>query len=203
MRSFQLKPAWLLALLLWLGLIVGGYAWLLRYSFAAGEASASPHAIPSSVASQAPSGRAQLFLALHPRCPCSRATLSELANILSRAPKACDVTVLMYTPAGEPDRWREGALLDECRRLNCRVRPDPDGRLAGSLGSLTSGGVVLYDTKGRLRYQGGITASRGHEGDNAGQRAVIEILRGDRGSQKSMPVFGCPIQQDPTKQHSL
>jgi len=203
MRSFLLRPAWLLALLLWLGLIVGGYAWLLRYSFAAGKASASPHTIPSSVASQPPSARPQLFLALHPRCPCSRATLSELAKILSRAPKACDVTVLMYKPAAEPDRWMEGALFDKCRQMSCRVRPDPDGRLAGSLGSLTSGGVVLYDGKGRLRYQGGITASRAHEGDNAGKQAVIEILRGQRDSQKSMPVFGCPIQQDPTERYPL
>src|SRR5216684_2215682 len=105
MRSFRLRPAWLLALLLWLGLIAGGYARLLRYSFAAGKASASPHIIPSSVAAQAPSARAQLFLALHPRCPCSRATLSELAKILSRAAQAGDVTVLMYKPANEPDRW--------------------------------------------------------------------------------------------------
>src|SRR6266568_718383 len=138
MRSFRLKPAWLLALLLWLGLIVGGYAWLLRYSFAAGKASASPHTIPSSVASQAPSARPQLFLALHPRCPCSRATLSELATILSRAPEAC-----------------------------------------------------------------GVTASRGHEGDNAAKQAVIQILRGQRDSQKSMPVFGCPIQPNPTERYSL
>ncbi len=203
MRSFRLKPAWLLALPLWLGLIVGGYAWLLRYSFAAGKASASPPTIPSSVASPAPSARAQLFLALHPRCPCSRATLSELAKIRSRAPEACEVTVLMYKPAGEPDRWMKGALLDKCRQMNCRVLPDPDGRLASLLGSLTSGGVVLYDAKGRLRYQGGITASRGHEGDNAGKQAVIEILRGHRDSQKSMPVFGCPIQQDPTERYPL
>src|SRR5713226_2476071 len=203
MRSFRLKPAWLLALLLWLGLIVGGYAWLLRYSFAAGKASASPPAIPSSVASPAPSARAQLFLALHPRCPCSRATLSELAKILSRAPEACDVTVLMYKPEGEPDSWMAGALLDNCRRMSCRVRPDADGRLAGSLGSFTSGGVVLYDAKGRLRYQGGITASRAHEGDNAGKQAVIAILRGHHDSQKPMPVFGCPIQPNPTERYPL
>src|SRR5258708_20821394 len=122
MRSYQLRPAWLLALLLWLGLIVGGYAWLLRYSFAAGKASASPHTIPSSVASQAPSARAQLFLALHPRCPCSRAPLSELAKILTRAPEACDVTVLMYKPPAEPDGWMEAALFGNCRQSNCLVR---------------------------------------------------------------------------------
>src|SRR5207247_1996224 len=141
-------------------------------------------------------GRAQLFVALHPRCPCSRATVRELAKILTRSARASDVTVLMYKPADQPDRWLEGALAEDCRRMNCQIRPDPDGRLATSLGSLTSGGIALYDANGRLRYQGGITASRGHEGDNMGERAVIEILHGSRENHKSMPVFGCPIQQE-------
>ena len=200
MSPLRPRLALLLMFSLWLGLIGGGYAWLLRYSFAAGKASTAPRAIPRAVASLVPSGRPQLLLALHPRCPCSRATVSELARILSQAPNASDVTVLMYKPADEPDSWMDGALLDKCRRMNCLIRPDPDGRLAVSLGSLTSGGVALYDANGRLRYQGGITAARGHEGDNAGERAVIAILQGSRARQKSMPVFGCPIQQEPTQQ---
>ena len=198
MGSCQYRSAWLLALLLWLGLIAGGYAWLFRYSFAAGKTSAVPRTIPPSLASAAYSARPQLLLALHPRCPCSRATVRELAKILSRVPDACDVTVLMYHPASATDDWVQGALLDECRRMSCRIRPDPAGRLAVSLGSLTSGGVALYDANGKLRYRGGITGSRGHEGDNAGERAVMEILQGRRESHPSMPVFGCPIEQELT-----
>jgi len=151
--------------------------------------------IPADLAMPAQLTRPQLLLALHPRCPCSRATVNELAKILSRVPKASDVTVLMYKPPNEPDSWLEGTLLEACRRMHCKVRPDPGGRLAASLGSLTSGGVVLYDANGKLRYQGGITSSRGHEGDNAGERAIVEILQGHRDSHASMPVFGCPIQQ--------
>ena len=194
MGSFRLKPAWVLALLLWFGAIAAGHAWLLRYSFTAGNNTAAPQTLPLFVAAPATSPRAQLLVALNPHCPCSRATLSELARILTRAPGASDVTVLMYKPANEPESWIEGALLDECRRMSYRVRPDPDGRLAAALGGVTSGVIALYDATGRLRYQGGITASRGHEGDNAGERMVIEILRGRRGGEKFMPVFGCPIQ---------
>src|SRR5882762_11463884 len=136
MRQLRLKLALLLMFCLWLGLIVVGYAWLLRYSFAVGKAATAPGTIPHGLASSAPSARPQLLLALHPRCPCSRATLTELAKILSRAANACDVTVLLYRPADKPDSWLEGALLDTCRQLNCRICPDPDGRLAASLGSL-------------------------------------------------------------------
>jgi hypothetical protein len=104
----------------------------------------------------------------------------------------------MYKPAGEPDDWIKGELLHSCRRMNCQIRTDPDGQLAASLGSLTSGGVVLYDAEGHLRYQGGITASRGHEGDNAGAQAIVQILQGRPAARKTMPVFGCPLNQEPT-----
>ena len=195
MRAIQLTPAWLLGIVVWLALMVGSYAWLLRYSFAVGKTAVAPRTIPAELGLPARLARPQLFLALHPRCPCSRATVNELAKILTQAPNASDVTVFMYKPSREPARWLEGALLDACRRMGCQIRPDPDGRLAASLGSLTSGGVVLYDAEGKLRYQGGITGSRGHEGDNAGEQGIIEILHGRRSSHKSMPVFGCPIQQ--------
>jgi hypothetical protein len=203
MKSLHIKLAWLLGLLAWLGLIAGGHIWLLRYGFAEGATSMAPRTIPASLGLPQRLARPQLLLALHPRCPCSRATVRELAKILTRAPNTCDVTVLMYKPADEPDRWMDGVLLDDCRRMACQIRADPEGRLAAALGRLTSGGVVLYDAEGRLRYQGGITASRGHEGDNAGERGVIEILRGRRLSQKSMPVFGCPVQSAPTEEHHL
>jgi hypothetical protein len=203
MKSLPIKPGWLLALLFWLAMIASGHIWLLRYSFAEGATSMAPHTIPASLGLPPRLARPQFLLALHPRCPCSRATLNELAKILTRAPHASDVTVLIYKPADEPDAWMDGPLLESCRRMACRICPDPDGRLAASLGRLTSGGVVLYDADGRLRYQGGITASRGHEGDNAGERGVIEILCGRQASQKSMPVFGCPVQSGPNLQNRL
>jgi len=181
---------------LWLGMITGGYSWLLRYSFVPGGTISAPRALPSSLGWSLPLLRPQLVLALHPRCPCSRATVNELVKIRSRVRDASDVTVLMFKPANEPDSWMESAMLDDCVRIGCQIRPDPDGRLATSLGNLTSGGVVLYDVNGELRYQGGITGSRGHEGDNSGETAVIEILQGRRYSHPSMPVFGCPIQQE-------
>lgn len=189
LRKCQGQRMWLLALPLWLGLIVGGQILLLRYNFAAGKTTPGPKGIPTLK-------RARLFVALHPRCPCSRATVRELAKILTRAADSSDVTALMFKPASEPDSWTEGGLAEDCRRMKCQVRPDPDGTLAAALGSLTSGAVALYDANGKLRYQGGITAARGHEGDNLGEKAVIEILQGSKKSYQGMPVFGCPIQQE-------
>jgi len=203
MKVLPFKPALLLVFLAWLGSIVIGYAWLFRYSFVAGEASTAPESIPRSLAPPGSSSRWQVFLALHPHCPCSLATVRELAKVLTRAADVSVVTVLMYKPSNEPDSWLEGRLLDECRRMNCRVQPDPEGRFAKVLGTVTSGDVVVYDASGKLRYHGGITGSRGHEGDNPGQQAVIDLLRGGSASHSSMPVFGCPIQKDNVQKGSL
>lgn len=203
MRNLPLKPVFLLVFLGWLGLIAIGYTWLFRYSFVAGEASTAPGSVPHSLASSNSSSRWQVFLALHPRCPCSTATVRELAKILTRATDVSVVTVLMYKPSNEPDSWLEGRLLDECRRMNCRVRSDPEGSYARVLGAVTSGDVVVYDASGKLRYHGGITGSRGHEGDNLGQQSVIDLLRGRNASRTSMPVFGCPIQKKDAEKGSL
>ncbi len=196
MKALSSNGRWMLAGVAWCAIIAGGYTLLFRYSFAVGNASTPPPNIPASFASAGSLSKPRLFLALHPHCPCSGATVRELAKILTRAPNSSDVTVLMFKPADESDEWLEGGLLRQCRRMNCRVVSDPEGRLAASLGSLTSGRVVLYDARGRLRYHGGITGSRGHEGDNAGEHAVIDILRGGGDTARSLPVFGCPIVQN-------
>jgi len=161
MKALSSNGRWMLAAVAWCAMIAGGYALLFRYSFAVGNASPPPPKIPASLASSSPLSKPQLFLTLHPHCPCSGATVRELAKILTRAPDSSDVTVLMFKPAEKSDEWLEGALLRECRRMSCRIVSDPDGRLASSLGSLTSGRVVLYDAKATLRYHGGITGSRG------------------------------------------
>jgi hypothetical protein len=55
----------------------------------------------------------------------------------------------------------------------------------------TSGQAILYDSAGHLRFNGGITASRGHEGDNVGLDAIAdEIMRPGTGAAHA-PVFGC------------
>src|SRR5687768_13393663 len=114
MKATPMKRGWLLAFLIWWALIVGGYGLLFRYSFAVGKASPAPRSIPSSLAASVPLMKPQLFVALHPHCPCSRATVSELAKILTRATNSSDVTLLIFKPANEPDAWMEGTLLDQC-----------------------------------------------------------------------------------------
>ena len=66
------------------------------------------------------------------------------------------------------------------------------GAITAAFGAFTSGQVFLYGTSGELLFSGGITGSRGHEGDNAGRDAV-ESLLDRRNAPAHTPVFGCSL----------
>jgi hypothetical protein len=71
---------------------------------------------------------------------------------------------------------------------------DPDGREARVFGAQTSGVVFLYDTHGELLFEGGITGSRGHAGENFGADRLAAALRSGRpGAGTPSPVFGCSL----------
>ena len=40
---------------------------------------------------------------------------------------------------------------------------------------------------------GGITGSRGHEGENAGELALIDLLDKGQAAQRGASVYGCPL----------
>jgi len=63
----------------------------------------------------------------------------------------------------------------------------------GRVGAETSGYVLLYDRSGQLRFRGGITAGRGHAGDNAGEDAVVALVTGRPASRQQTPVYGCSL----------
>jgi hypothetical protein len=50
---------------------------------------------------------------------------------------------------------------------------------------------VLFDSHGKLLFEGGITGSRGHVGDNEGEDSVISLLTTGRAERHEHPVFGC------------
>jgi hypothetical protein len=81
---------------------------------------------------------------------------------------------------------------------------DDSGREAGRFGAATLGQTLLYDADGSLLFSGGITAARGHAGDNAGRSELVSLLnRGlsapvvtmNRGqsARDATHVFGCPL----------
>ncbi len=83
-----------------------------------------------------------------------------------------------------------------------QLRIDERGEAAKRFGARTSGLFFVYDADGRLRFRGGLTAARGHEGDNAGLEAAVATVRGETPETSSAgiarsPVFGCALFADP------
>jgi hypothetical protein len=68
---------------------------------------------------------------------------------------------------------------------------DNNGIGARRFGSSTSGQVMLYN--GQLLFSGGITASRGHSGENDGRSVIIALPTEGQAATNERPVFGCRL----------
>jgi hypothetical protein len=152
------------------------------------------------VGSQLPRAQRQptLLVFLHPKCPCSRATATELERLLDRpegaAAPACQVFVVAVTPASPDEGWTETPLLDRCRRLpGAQVIIDRGGHEAALFGAATSGTALWFDAAGRRQYDGGITIARGHEGASVGGAALARLLNGEEATVDCLPAFGCRL----------
>ena len=161
----------------WAALVACGSAKLLNYDFTPGAAGTPTRSWPADCGIRPDGDSARLVMIAHPHCPCTRASIAEVAHIMARAQKPVVAYVLFYRPREFPqgwertDLWRSAAAIPGVTAL-----ADPEGREAQRFGAVTSGHVLLYDRTGQLMFTGGITGSRGHVGDNAGCDRVIRLL---------------------------
>jgi hypothetical protein len=180
--------------LAWLVLACAGLGWLLHYENTPGEAAPAPGQWPSQSQLLPSAEHATLVMLVHPHCPCSRASVGELSSIMAHSQGRLTAYVLFLKPEGFSDDWEKTDLWRSAEKIpGVTALVDVNGREAINFQSLTSGQTLLYDRSGRLVFQGGITASRGHSGDNAGRSAIISIVNTGSSDQKTTPVFGCPL----------
>jgi len=186
-----LAGAWLLA-------VVAGFLALWMYKLKPGpEAETAPRSWPLQSGIRRSAGRATLVLFAHPRCACTRATLSELARLMARFHDRLDAHVLFSaTGSEEPELARTDLWSSAGRIPGVSVAADPSGVEARRFGAETSGAAVLYDAAGTLAFQGGITSARGHEGDSFGQQRIAAVLTGGTPDRTDAPVFGCGLNDE-------
>jgi len=135
-----------------------------------------------------------LVMTLHPHCPCSRASLIELEKLLLKSSEPVQSIVLVYAPVDAEENWSGGLSLQMAEELaDVQLIRDSNGEISKTFGLRTSGETVLYSVDGELLFAGGITASRGHIGANAGSATVYELLANQKTELRSTPVFGCAI----------
>ena len=133
-------------------------------------------------------------MAVHPQCPCSRASLAELAQLMARSQGRIHATVVFVQYPGVSAQWMQTGTWRQAQAIpGVQVVSDKNGALCRKFGAFTSGQTFLYNGQGRLLFSGGLTSERGHEGDNAGLRAALALLRGTPPTLTRTPVFGCPL----------
>jgi hypothetical protein len=178
----------------WLLAAGGGFAVIYRYQNTTGEPGATPVHWPARAQLEHDAHRATLVMFVHPQCPCTRASIEELNHLLAQVGDHISAEVLFLKPKKLPSDWDKTDLWRSAMAIpGVKVAEDLDGVQANIFGAETSGSVLLYDTRGRLLFKGGITASRGHIGDNVGEDAVISLCQGHAASLNQAPVYGCSL----------
>jgi hypothetical protein len=194
---FNTKAMVIAIVALWVPAVGYGIRTLLQYANTPGRLAAPPEHWPAAVAIRPARGRATMVIFAHPQCPCSRATIGELAEIMNRCREKVDVTVFFYLPAGEKLSWTKTDLWRSATAIpGVRAIEDRDGTAANMFGVSTSGQTLLYDPGARLVFNGGITASRGHSGSNDGRDALVALLFAAVPRYHTTPVFGCSLRQE-------
>jgi hypothetical protein len=198
LKSFRKQALIVAAVGLWLPAVSYGIHVMWSYATTPGLPAEPPRLWPGGEPIQRHQGQATLLLFAHPQCACTRASLGELAILMAHAQGKLEAAVFFYRPTSEDsswvrtDLWRTAAAIPGVHAFE-----DRDARIAKHFGVFTSGEALLYNAKGLLLFEGGITAYRGHSGDNAGRTAITTLLHDVFPSTSSVPVttpvFGCSL----------
>lgn len=139
-------------------------------------------------------GGLTLLMFVHPKCPCTRASLSELESVLRNNNGEVVAHVCFVKAAEQPPEWAHSDLWQIAAAIReVAVVCDGNGNESRLFNATTSGHTLVYDANGELIFSGGITAARGHFGPNQGSEALRSTLQQSRGGSASSPIFGCDL----------
>ena len=196
--------------LVWAAAVASGLWVLLRYESTPGRTGAVTPSWPNGSTISLGKDRPTLIMVAHPYCPCTRASMNELARVMAQAQSKVYAYVLFYTPAeassggAAQPAWENTELRRRAMQIpGLTVLSDINGAEAHRFGAETSGHTFLFDPTGRLLFNGGITQSRGHAGDNEGESAVLSLISNGKSPLAKTLVFGCALTDRDGKQACL
>lgn len=179
---------------MWLAGVVAVMIGMMRYANTPSRAGEAPKLWPAESRIPRDTSVPTLVMFVHPRCPCTRASLGELGKLLARRNGQITAHVLFVRPPATAEDWAKSDLWHEASAMpGLTIHCDDAGTEARRFHAMTSGQSVLYDRAGRLIFQGGITLSRGHSGDNPGRAAIEALVLGQPTARTKTPVFGCAL----------
>lgn len=186
--------------LLWLSVVGLGTGMLWKYSNTPNPDPTPPAHWPATTAIPRANGQPTLVMFVHPQCACTSASVGELAALMAHCQGLVKAQVVFFRPTGSREDWTHSDLWKAAAIIpGVTVQADEDGREARLFHAETSGHTALYDPQGQLIFDGGITASRGHAGDNDGREAITALLHGKTPTLVQTPVYGCLILKPESK----
>lgn len=150
-----------------------------------------------------------LLVFVHPYCPCTRATLTNLHDSIRS--KLLNVTVVQLRSARFENVHSPISTIEEViRGRDWNLVFDTEGVEARKFGVVTSGECLLFAPSGKLVFSGGVTALRGHSGTNRSLSTLLAHIDAIEGNMTpphiklvsesqtieefdNLPTFGCPL----------
>jgi hypothetical protein len=189
-----------LILLGWLIAIGFGFTRIFTYANIPGKSAQPLPQWPEGATLSRSKDLATLVIFAHPHCPCSEASLGELEKLMPRIVGKAKSYVVFYKPQNKTEEWVQDSLWKKAQSIpSVTALIDEAGIEAARFDAKTSGQTFLYSPEGNLVFQGGITAQRGHMGDNDGQLAILSYFKQENPSKTPQrqlaqtPVFGCSL----------
>jgi hypothetical protein len=154
------SAVWLLLALAATASAAFGFDLLLRYEGTAGAEASAPEMWPRASEIALDPSRANLVLLVHPECPCSRPSVSELAKLMARAGSHIVAHVLFVMPPGLSADPVASGMWDTASHIP-KTTPliDPHGTEARRLGALTSGQVVRLLNRNETKHTSSFRAA--------------------------------------------
>jgi hypothetical protein len=183
-----------IACALWLGVVITAMMALVQKSITPGDGGDPSKRWPGGTAIGLNEKIPTLVMFIHPRCPCTRATLGELERLLARCSGRVSTHLVFIHPINTGRDWVNTDLFRRASAIpEVRIHVDRTGEETKRFNCKTSGHAMLYGTDGSLIFEGGMTRARGHSGDNPGRSALVNLLENKHPLVVNTPVFGCPL----------
>ncbi len=156
MRSKKNKLLLIVAGTVWFLTVSAGVAFLWNYENTPGAAAAAaPDQWPANSQIQRATDRATLVMMVHPHCPCTRASVGELARLMAQTQGRVTAYVLFNKPLSLSKDWEQTDMLY-----------DKDGYLLFS-GGITGGRGHEGDNAGRSAIVSLINTNEAEQSETA------------------------------------
>ncbi len=192
-RTFFQKNWLVLCTVSWLLLLPAAICVQLRYDSLPGIAAVPKTAWPAASKIKYSTITNTLVMVLHPRCPCSRASVQQVASMMNTTnPPKC--IFLFYTPSIFAKGWEKTDIWNQASEIPDSVLiSDIDGRETKTSEHPHPDRPTFFDRQGFLRYSGGLTEGRGHQGECRNLEAAIKALNDSHKPTTFGAVYGCPV----------